>query len=571
MGDNPGADLDFPMIATFNNEVPIDLAWYLYSGGAKVHKRYVIERIAGGHLGYPRLERLPLLKNIHQQLAERIAKGGSKDTFKTSVTYLTYFYRFADAQGLDPTAANAKQIFVDWADHLNQRMRRKELKSRSVYESCLTVADLLSGATAIPTRTLLNTARVSRKSVRGGYRSRSAKQNITETFAFGNMLADISNGLTVDAIRGPLPIPISFRDGRIEDVLCNLRPTHTVNSLSESPRNRANAIRAVLNRARLSADHSPKIRYPAINLRVEAEALLFIAQTGMNVSQVLSTGIGDFRYESYGDGYRVRRYKARRFGDVEFEIYSEYRDHFERYLRWREAIFGGTTSALLFPSFNKYGDLSTKQSFSFEQVKNFANRLKLSFVAPQTLRKTRINWLFRRSDDPSLTAEMAQHTEQTLLRVYAEPNHQRAAIEVTKFWNENDPAIETSIPGPGGCAGSKPEAMAGRPKEAPTPDCMGSAGCLFCIHQRDIDSMDHVWSLASYRHLKTLELTKYPPAAAKQANPAGATISAITERLEAFRSASEERSMWVEEGLARVFEGSHHPRWAGFILLAEVV
>jgi hypothetical protein len=83
--------------------------------------------------------------------------------------------------------------------------------------------------------------------------------------------------------------------------------------------------------------------------------------------------------------------------------------------------------------------------------------------------------------------------------------------------------------------------------------------------------MDHVWSLASYRHLKSLELAKYSPASAGATNPAGATISSVTQRLEAFRSASEERAMWVEEGLARVSEGNHHPKWAGFILLSETI
>lgn len=39
-----------------------------------------------------------------------------------------------------------------------------------------------------------------------------------------------------------------------------------------------------------------------INLRICAEFLIFVAQTGMNKAQAMALTLGDYRYESFMDG-----------------------------------------------------------------------------------------------------------------------------------------------------------------------------------------------------------------------------------------------------------------------------
>jgi hypothetical protein len=93
-----------------------------------------------------------------------------------------------------------------------------------------------------------------------------------------------------------------------------------------------------------------RTRHPLFNLRIEAELLIFIAQTGMNLAQANQLTVGKFTYQSYEEGYKVRRiYKNRRQGEVEFTVYSEYRIHFETYLKWRSAILEGLDDERLFP------------------------------------------------------------------------------------------------------------------------------------------------------------------------------------------------------------------------------
>lgn len=101
------------------------------------------------------------------------------------------------------------------------------------------------------------------------------------------------------------------------------------------------------------------------------------------------------------------------------------------------------------------------------------------------------------------------------------------------------------------------------PATAVQPDCMTPSGCLFCDHQRDIDSPDHVWSLASFRLLKSFEEVEAKSNLGP--NPAQATINRITAKLNFIEASSSERAQWVKEALLRLEEGRYHPAWEGLI------
>jgi len=303
-----------------------------------------------------------------------------------------------------------------------------------------------------------------------------------------------------------------------------------------------------------------------MNLRIEAEMLIFIAQTQMNVSQVISLPNGRFSYQSFSSGYHVEGiYKERREGEVEFDIYSEYRPHFEKYLEWRNELY--STDGLLFPLASHFGRAPTN-SPNFSAVRKTLKKLEIRYITPQHLRLSKINWLLRKTRDPSITAEMGQHEEAMLLRVYDQPNHQAALAEITRYHQQTDPAF--APPGPGVCIQANPIATKGIPKEAPVPDCANPSGCLFCQHQRDIAEFDHVWSLISYRYLKSLELASQPPnEITRHKHPAHLTIEAVSAKIEAFMLAPEFEP-WVQESSLRIEEGKYHPKWDGFIRLMEL-
>ncbi|MCR6625333.1 MAG: hypothetical protein NVV67_03490 [Pseudoxanthomonas sp.] len=559
-------DLTFPDVSYGSIETPYDLRWFLYKGGASVIRRYVNREIESGSLGKPIMARLPFLVRLHETLHEKVAKGGSKLTLHGSIQKLGEFYRFMDSQNHNPSLESAEKDFKRWITYRKREAFAGRLSEDAVYENAYKLATLFGQSLGLSSRSLMRASALTKpqkdKSALG---TEADKQNLQETMEFGAFLLDITQQLNDESIFGSIPAVMKFRNGRSYEHYSGALDNEMLKRVANHP--------ALLDRTtRIREQPTKANRAPLINVRVKAELLIFISQTGMNLAQATSMRFGKFTYQSHLDGYQVRRmYKSRKGGDVEFEIFSEYRPHFDSYLKWRGSHFPTSKSSLLFPLMKVNG--KTVQTVSpFASIRRIAKETGYTYYGPKSLRSTRVNWLLRRSSDPSLTAEMAQHALGTLLHTYQQPHHQRAAVEITTFWQLSDPILMAA--GPGGCESRQMAPIEDLPEDAPKPDCMTPSGCLFCKSHRDIDSEDHLWSLASLRYLKTLEEARGTPLnidTAMARAPATAVIHRITEKLKAFESSSRVRASWVSEVVAKIAEGDYHPRWRGFIEMAEIL
>ena len=75
MNNRTSSDLTFPMLEYAKNETPWDLTPFLYSGGAKAKVKTVRNEITSGVLGDPLLERVELVKELHECLADDLVGG----------------------------------------------------------------------------------------------------------------------------------------------------------------------------------------------------------------------------------------------------------------------------------------------------------------------------------------------------------------------------------------------------------------------------------------------------------------------------------------------------------------
>lgn len=566
-------DLTFPGVSFGAQETPWDLRPLLYRGGARAPLKAVASMIEAGKLGRPMVGRIELVRLIRESLLSYLDSGGQRSTVVACLERLKFFFRWVDeTAGTTLAVATVEQIYRNWCDALLHRVQvRRDLKEKTAHGYGSTVGWLLDRALERSGALIKSTRLKKPKTSLRAVSPKADKQNLEVTFAFGHFLLDLADSLSVDAIWGPLPLQITLRNGTTLEEWSGLKRSITLKPPNQKyPQKQRTwlAKRSEEIRAAWQAEKSYRTRYPLINLRIMVEIFMLLGQPAVNLAQAHQLRMDQWRFKPSGPGYEIRTYKHRRWGPVVFEIYSEYRAVFERYLQWRKAIFPDDPDGLLFPLLGKSGvppERRSDQRPGFQLLRLACTRAGVAFVSPQALRSTNVNWMLRRTGDPDLTADEKQHAKQTLLDVYEKPSLQRAMTQTQVFWTKHDPAL--APPGPGSCAGKAPEPMADTPPAAAKPDCITPAGCLFCAHQRDIDSFDHVWSLASFRLLKSFELRAQGQVEVDNPAPSSANlaIERITTKLNLIEASNSDRAQWVKESLLQLEEGRYHPAWAGLI------
>lgn len=559
-------DLTFPDVAYGKFETPWDLRCLLFKGGAGTNVRKVSAMIDAGKLGRPMVERIELVKKIHEVIANFLGRGGRRATLEGQIILLRKFFQWADETGNSLDLESVADSYLHWTDALLHRARVGEgLSERSAYGYGAIVGWVLDRVLGRhkPIAKMTRLRRPPR-----GTRAVGAvadKKNLADIFAFGRVLLDIADGLSIDAIWGPLPVLIPLRNGKVLNEWSRLkRPeTHRPPNPKYLRQAKRDAKQSMKLRADYEADRTLRTRFPLVNLRIEAEMHMFMGQPAINLAQAHQLRMDQWKFKPSTHGYEVCTYKHRRWGPVVFEIYSEYRNVFERYLKWRKAVFQHDPDGLLFPLVGE--GRSLEKPPKFELLRERCRRAGIKYMSPSMLRNTNVNWM-RRTNNPELTAEEKQHATKTLIGIYEKPSQQRAMVQIKGYWAKHDPAQAAA--GPGSCIGKGPQPMPDIPATATKPDCQTPAGCLFCMNQRDIDSIDHVWSLASYRLLKSYELAAHRQPESKKtqsAHPAELAIDRVTAKLEFFRSSNTKRETWVKEAMLRIEEGRYHLDWAGMI------
>lgn len=560
-------NLTFPEVTFGKRDTPWDLRRLLYKGGAGTLASNVGKKIDAGALGRPLEERIELVRQIHEVLSNALGRGARRATVKTRIDQLMKFFRWADETGTKLDLELVDRSYLLWTDALLQRAKvGNNLSLRSAYQFGNNVGwvldRVLGRSWSLIKMTRLPTIRRRTCAVS----PKADKQNLEETFAFGHFLLDIADGLNLEAIWGPLPVTIPLRNGQVlVEWSGQMAPSTRKMSDVKHPRQfKFYTEKSAARRAAYEADCTLRTRYPLVNLRIQAEMFMLMGQPAVNLAQVHKLRMDQWRFKPSIHGYEVRTYKHRRWGPVVFEIYAEYRKILERYLEWRSVMFPSDPDGLMFPLILDGRHEDTPPTFYMIKIR--CERAGIKYLAPGTLRNTNVNWMLRRTGDPNLTADEKQHAVRTLLGVYEKPSQQRAMVQAKLHWAKADPVLLAA--GPGLCAGKAPEPISDIPPTATQPDCATPAGCLFCEHQRDIDSLDHFWSLASYRLLKSYELAAHRQSEAKKdlpKHPAELAIVRLTAKLAYIKTSSTKREAWINEALLRVDEGRYHPDWVAMI------
>ncbi len=557
------------------HETAWDLKVLLYKNATSVRRDKVMKRIDNGDFGNRLPERATLVMKLYDMLMGLLISGSSHRTIKTYLEQVWKFFAAIDKNNLPCTEEEIVSSFKIWTEYLLARVnQKKDLSHFTAYKTASIIANIIAKTLSLPGskpgHSLMLNTRLSRpnknKPVLG---TQADKQNLANTFQFGRILTAICHSLDLATVRGPVPIKIKLSEEKVITIAGNLKDPDLDVSTIENPAVRRTAI---LKRQALPDDVSlfeVNKRSNILNLRIEAELLIFLAQTGMNLAQAVLLKSEDYRWQTNGEDYDVFRvYKGRRQGESIFSCYNTYREHLQNYLKWLNDTGFKSLDDRLFPLLSRGMVRSTASKTTLSSVKNLFKKNELTFINPSELRNTRVNWLIRHTDDISLTASQMGHTADVLVRDYLRPHHQRATSEIISFHNDYDPSL--AAPGPGVCVGkSHPQSISQASKDAPVPDCISPEGCIFCTHHKDIMSYDYCWKLASHLRIKKIELGEYKPSNKNYTHPACLVIDRLNLKLEAIAKSSSIRDQWVINARDSIRAGNYHPQWSGFINLLE--
>lgn len=550
----------------------IDLRLLLYRGGTRIRRENVEQQITEGKLGEPISTRLPVVLALHEELQASLTSGKSSKSIESYYEKFRAFWNWADANDKQLTIDGVQDTFISWAndDLWHSAIVKKTHKTSSAHASAASVAARIScllevhhGHPVVRTQWLLDQTRIERPK---GKPRQDEKVPLDDAAAMGRVLVQACLALSAELVRGTLPIVIELPGGVIRQWSARSKPLgqqkgkHRVSRAEKHTR--------AMGPNDCVSDH--KDRTNAFNFRIESELLIFIANTGMNISQALILKREKFRWQSDEDDVLAFRvYKNRRHGEAVFRAFKQYKSWLTDYVQWLDDI--GIDDERLFPFISwglKVPPEGGRRSFS--QVKAACKSVGVTFVAPKHLRLVRQNWLLRETAKGELTALAGAHAEPVLLRVYEQPSLAASGARITKFFLRENHALASSS---GVCVnsdhGATPEQ--GIASVAPPPDCISPEGCLFCVHHRDIESLDYIWMLRSHMHLKSMERDSFelPLKADEFLHPADIVIDRIMGKLKAFEERSTQCLEWVVEAEDRILEGEYHPRWAGFIKLHD--
>lgn len=553
--------MNFSEVHSYGKNKPIDLMSFLYVGGASTSARYVHEAIATGKLGVIQFDRAHLLRKVYEYLKARLMRGHKFVSVCSVLIDLRWFYRYVDSLGLSPTVDTVFDIYVDWSVLIYKRQLENLMSVSEGYKQVYNVGSIFEGA--------LNFAKGSftQKIVvlKGGKRKPTLsiaqdKQVLSDSVSFDHEMAQITRCLSFEVFNCNPPFEIKFSDGSKFIYLNRKSKLIEVSGLTIAP--------GSISMSGTECAWSKGQRDAYLNLRIEAELEIFISQTGANSGQVVELTRNGIQIGRFLDVWTLKAYKPRRMGEVTYEVFSEYQKHLQKYLDFYDKCFPNSKDSPLFPMVTREG-LFFREKYTGYKVRNFLSLFGKKYVAPSYRRNTRENWIARRSEDPLLAAGMANHSFETHVKSYSRPNLILASKELSDFFSTQNELLDSLVDGR--CNGLS--SLSTSTKELTiSPDCRNVAGCLFCSAYKAINSFDYIWSMVSYRKLKTLELASERIGHDPTVEVVQSTVlNRIKQILRQFISQGDENKSWYKEAVLRVEEGSYHQRWSIIIQIMESI
>jgi hypothetical protein len=524
------------------NSTRWNLIGLIYKGGTEVNRQK--------KLWLNELKKLPIIKsridmisNLKEHATGLIESGTSIATVLGYLDLLQNFISYSDNKNnaLDDPESITRTLY-DYAEYKYNQSALKKIEAQSAYRSVVLISYFIKGGIDGLEFDIRHTRlkKIKKRSRRAIGRE-AEKTMLSDANKLARFCFEITQSFEPNTLRlGKLPIEI------------NVSPELTKNTINLTPQKKQPSI--------VDGNFVNTHASQAFNNRVSAELMIYLAMTVQNIAPSLKLTRAKFDYKPLGAQYEIREYKNRRGGEVLFKIPKSYKPHFEKYLRFIQEY--APTSTFLFPFLKKGLGYRKRTDYDIANFKKICISNEIPWTAPRKFRKIGLNILIRLCSDEETSAEYANHGVAVFRQSYEFPSLQRAMIEVTRFWEKNDPLTHGrpmvslfNTP----CNGM-PELIEDATNKLPQPDCISPTGCIGCKHYKDENSLDYVWNLLSFKYLKIIESSSHRT---NELKPSDIAIDWVNLKINWFKSSDDHKHKeWVDESELRIEEGDYHPSWS---------
>jgi len=509
-----------------DREIGIDLTRWLIPGAAAQHQRWFEKNVKDDDWNNVDESRIPLIQDVMKHLNSVFRKGKSKESVISAYLTIREFWSYCEIEDKALIKENLSEAFSSYDRFIYDKAWGKSgtsKKKNTAYARLHQVCHFMDAALGVHEskkhRLFSLCIRAYKKPRKTVLSPTAEKQKLDDVRVFASFISDVCKEFTIEKVK--------------KDSLINFN--YTVNGETKESHYPYRLTKNEFWKAQNSGGITSRTR-----LRVEAELLMFALYTSMNPGQIIELPLGDFDWEKKGNDWHVTVYKPRAGETKSFFIPIEYRDRLKNYEAYVKEFY--PDSQWLFPL--------PEKSDRYRNIRNFCDDHEIPWFPPNALRTVKANFIYRL--DPELEPELIQHKAETFRQHYHQPSLLKTSQEITEFWQGQ------STNNLGGGCNLDPRETKDRSEKVIKPNCWEASGCLWCENYRDVESLDYVWSLLSYRELMFIERkwtlmdTDTKP---------DYVIERIAQRLNALKEVSERFSDWIDEAESRVASRRFHPTW----------
>ena len=199
-----------------------DLSVFLYKDAVLENRRTILNSIKANKYGGVLRERIEFVSNLFEYFDYRITIGLSQRTIISELEKLFLFVRWCENENKYISKESIAECFIEWVNHGILVVKENKQDEYSAYKKYAVVANIIVSSQNLEKYPKTKSLLLRTNLKQSPQKKESNLISESEVFAFGKLLKALVDQLTIEAIRGELPIRANL--SHVDDISYTLVP-----------------------------------------------------------------------------------------------------------------------------------------------------------------------------------------------------------------------------------------------------------------------------------------------------------------------------------------------------------